>query len=43
MLKVLERLRIQGTYINMIKQIHNKLVANIKLNGEKLIVVIIKR
>ena len=35
MLKVLERTRIQGPYLNTIKAIYSKPVANIKLNGEK--------
>ena len=34
MIKVLERSGIQGTYLNMIK-VYSKLVANIKVNGEK--------
>jgi hypothetical protein len=39
MLKVLERSRIQGTYLNIIKATNShyrKPIANIKLNGEKL-------
>ena len=36
MLKVLERLRIQGPYLNIVKAIYSKPVANIKLNEEKL-------
>jgi hypothetical protein len=36
MIKVLERSGIQGPHLNMIKAIYRKLVANIKLNGEKL-------
>jgi hypothetical protein len=36
MIKVLERSGIQGSYINIIRAIYSKLVANIKLNGEKL-------
>jgi hypothetical protein len=36
MIKVLERSGIQGTYINIVKAIYSKPVANIKLNGEKL-------
>jgi hypothetical protein len=36
MLKVLERSGIQGPYLNKIKAINSKPVANIKLNGEKL-------
>ena len=35
-IKVLERSGIQGPYLNMIKAIYNKPVANIKVNGEKL-------
>jgi hypothetical protein len=36
MIKVLKRSGIQGPYINIVKAIYNKPVANIKLNGEKL-------
>ena len=36
MIKVLERSGIRGPYINMIKAIYSKPVANIKANGEKL-------
>ena len=36
MIKSLERSGIQGPYLNMIKAIYNKPVANIKVNGEKL-------
>ena len=36
MLKVLERSGIQGPYLNIVKAIYSKLVANIKLNEEKL-------
>jgi hypothetical protein len=36
MLKVLERSGIQGEYLNIIKAIYTKPIANIKLNGEKL-------
>ena len=36
MIKVLERLGIQGPYLNIVKAIYCKLVANIKLNGAKL-------
>ena len=35
MIKVLERSVIQGPYLNMIKAIYSKPVANIKVNGEK--------
>jgi hypothetical protein len=36
MIKNLERSGIQGPYLNMIKAIYIKTVANIKVNGEKL-------
>jgi hypothetical protein len=36
MIKALERSVIQGPYLNMIKAISRKPVANIKLNGENL-------
>jgi hypothetical protein len=36
MIKVLERSGIQDPYLNIIKAIYSKIVANIKLNGEKL-------
>ena len=36
MIKVLERIGIQGPYLNIGKAIYSKPVANIKLNGEKL-------
>jgi len=36
MIKVLERSGIKGSYLNMVKAIYSKPVANIKLNGEKL-------
>ena len=36
MLKVLERSGIQGPFLNIVKAIYSKPVANIKLNGEKL-------
>jgi hypothetical protein len=35
MIKVLKRSGIQGPYLNIIKAIHSKPVANIKVNGEK--------
>ena len=34
-MKVLERSEIQDPYLNIVKTIYSKLVANIKLNGEK--------
>ena len=36
MIKVLERLGIQGSQLNIIKAIYSKPTANIKLNGKKL-------
>jgi hypothetical protein len=36
MIKVLQRSGIQGPYLNMIKTIYRKPVANIKVNGKKL-------
>ena len=36
MIKVMERSGIQGPYLNIVKAIYCKPVANIKLNGEKL-------
>jgi hypothetical protein len=36
MLKALERSEIQGPYLNILKAICSKVVANIKVNGEKL-------
>ena len=36
MTKVLERSEIQGPYLNIVKAIYFKPVANIKLNGKKL-------
>ena len=36
MIKVLERLGIKGSYLNIIKAIYSKPTVNIKLNGEKL-------
>jgi hypothetical protein len=36
MIKVLERSGILGPYLNIIKSIYSKPVANIKVNGEKL-------
>ena len=42
MIKVLERLGIQESYLNIIKTIYSKLTANIKLNGENLKVIPLK-
>jgi hypothetical protein len=36
MIIVMERSGIQGPYLNMIKAMYSKPVANIKVNGEKL-------
>jgi hypothetical protein len=42
MLKVLETPGVQGQYLNIVKAIYSKIVASIKLNGEKLEVVPLK-
>jgi hypothetical protein len=42
MLKVLEKSWIQGTYLNIIKAVYCNPMANIKLNGEKLKVILLK-
>jgi hypothetical protein len=42
MVKVLERSGIQGPYLNIVEVIYSKLVANIKLNGEKLAAISLK-
>ena len=36
MIKTLQKVGIEGTYLNMIKVIYDKLTANIVLSGEKL-------
>ena len=36
MMKTLEKMGIEGTYLNIGKAIYDKLIANIILNGEKL-------
>ena len=36
MIKTLQKARIEGTYLNIIKAIYDKPTANINLNGEKL-------
>ena len=36
MIKTLEKMCIEGTYLNVVKAIHDKPTANIILNGEKL-------
>ena len=35
MIKTLQKVGIEGTYLNIIKAIYDKLTANIILNGEK--------
>ena len=42
MIKVLKRSGIQGPYLNMIKAIYTKPVANIKVNGKKLKAILLK-
>ena len=42
MIKVLERSGIQGSFLNIIKAINSKPTTNIKLNGEKLKVILLK-
>ena len=36
MIKTLQKMGIEGTYISILKAIYNKITANIILNGEKL-------
>ena len=36
MIKLIQKAGIEGTYLNIIKAIYDKLTANIILNGEKL-------
>ena len=36
MIKALQKMGIEGTYLNIVKAIYDKLTANIILNGEKL-------
>jgi hypothetical protein len=42
LIKVLERSGIQGPYLNMIKAIYSKPIANIKVNVEKLEAILLK-
>jgi hypothetical protein len=42
MLRVFERSGIQSQYLNIVKAIYSKPVANIKLNGEKLEAIALK-
>ena len=37
MIKTLQKMGIEGTYLNIVKTIYDKPTANIILNGEKLI------
>ena len=43
MIKVLERTGIQGPYLNIVKAIYSKPVASIKVNGEKLEVILLNQ
>ena len=36
MIKTLQKMGIEGTYLNIVKPIYNKHISNIILNGEKL-------
>ena len=36
MIKILQKMGIEGTYLNIVKIIYDKPIANIILNGEKL-------
>ena len=36
MIKILQKVDIEGTYLNIIKDIYDKTTANIVLSGEKL-------
>ena len=36
MIKTLQKMGIEGTYLNIVKAVYDKLTANIILNGEKL-------
>jgi hypothetical protein len=42
MIKVLKELQIQGMYLNIIKAIYRKPIANINLNEEKLKIITVK-
>ena len=42
MIKVLQKAGTQGTYLNTIKAIYNKPIANIKVNGRKLKIIPLK-
>ena len=42
MIKISEPLEIQGPHLNIVKEIYSKLIANNKLNGEKLEVIPLK-
>ena len=36
MIKTLQKMGIEGTYLNIVKAIYDKITANVVLNGEKL-------
>ena len=36
MIKILQNMGVEGTYLNVVKTIYDKLTENITLNGEKL-------
>ena len=36
MIKTLQKMGVKGTYLNIVKAVHEKFTANIILNGEKL-------
>jgi hypothetical protein len=42
MIKVLERLEIQGIYLNTIKSVNSEPIDNINLRGEKLKIILLK-
>ena len=42
MLKTLEKVSIEGTYLSIVKTIYNKLTANIMLNDQKLKVLLLR-
>jgi hypothetical protein len=42
MIKVLDRLRIQGTYLNIINKNSSKTIVSFKLNAEKFIAICLK-
>ena len=42
MLKIRERLGIEGTYLNIIKEVYSKPIADINLSGENLKAILLK-